>query len=126
MHTRKIWLLIVAMMTLLIGLVSVAQAAVGAIDNNVWWTGVYHDQTTTYLNPMFPTTAQSAVVKIRTNKNDLTGVTLRIWDGSTRPRRRCGACHLPIFHVGHDRRTLAKTGQMSYSIACQTALTWAV
>ena len=58
-------------------------AAVGAIDNNVWWDGVYHDQTTTYMNPLFPTTSQSATVKLRTNKNDLTGVTLRFWNGSS-------------------------------------------
>src|SRR5919108_3368387 len=59
-----------------------ARADVGAIDNNIWWNGVTHDQTATYLNPMFPTTSQTTLVKIRTNKNDLTGVTLRIWNGS--------------------------------------------
>lgn len=82
MRINKLLLLGMMVLMFLVAQSGSARADVGAIDNNVWWNGVYHDQTAAYMNPMFPATSQSTTITIRVNKNDLTGVTLRIWDGS--------------------------------------------
>ena len=45
--------------------------AQASLDNNIWWDGVYHDQSGKYMSPLFPTGFQELTLFLRVNRNDI-------------------------------------------------------
>ncbi len=53
-----------------------------ANDENIWFHGVYHYQNGINMTPIFPGTDEAVELMLRVNKDDLTAVKIRYWDGS--------------------------------------------
>ena len=77
MHTG-LWMALCA--SLLAGVVPAAQAA--SNDNNVEWSGLFHDQGPLYDNHAEPTASQAVTLTLRTFKSDITGANIKYYDNA--------------------------------------------